>query len=452
MIPLIENSCYWLATREKIPVCKSLKGDKKVDIAIIGGGFTGLWTALFLKQLNPSITIALVEQKIIAYGASGRNGGQVLSNIGHHLYSIKHFGIDEARELEHLGHQNFQEFEAFASDCDFEHSGQLNPALNESHMEIYQEMIDISKRIGSEKYRVLSSEEIRNEVNSPLYIGGVSTHAGGIVNPVKVAQKLKRTILEAGVEIYENTSVIHRPKKGLLQTTEGSLQAKRVILATDAFGHHLFPELLWKYIPVYDYISVSEPLSSSQLGKIGWRHRQAVFDVRSFFNYYRLTHDNRILWGSSEAKYYSPNQVDASHDFSKSYQVSLLESFRKHFPYLTDLSFPYVWGGPIASTTRLSACFGSIDKGNVVYALGYTGEGVACSRFAAKILAHMALEKKSPLLDLQFVKKSPIPPPPEPLRKIAVAMVTQELRKTDVGSKPGILLRALEKAGIGFSS
>jgi glycine/D-amino acid oxidase-like deaminating enzyme len=197
---------------------------------------------------------------------------------------------------------------------------------------------------------------------------------------------------------------------------------------------------------------VSEPLTTEQLNTIGWKNRQAVNDGRTFYNYYRLTADSRILWGAGAAKYHSHNSVSSSHDFSLQQKDVQLASFRRHFPQLASLTFPYAWGGPIASTTRLTPFVGELQGGFVLYALGYTGQGVLNSRLISNVLAHKALGRVHELLDLQIIKKKPLFYPPEPFRTLAIKIVSKSLRKVDAGGKPNILLRTLDKLSIGFSS
>jgi len=233
---------------------------------------------------------------------------------------------------------------------------------------------------------------------------------------------------------------------------EGELLARRVILATNAYTHQIFPRLKSRFIPLYDYILVSEPLTSEQMSLLGWRRRCGVADTRAFFKYYRLTGDNRILWGTSEAAYYSDNRVDTGCDHSERHYAELRDSFRRHFPALGDLEFPYAWGGPICSTTRFTPFFGTAEDGRVLYGLGYTGYGLGNTHLAGQILAHMTLERPSPLLDLALVRKKPFPYPPEPLRRLAVRSVTRALRRVDAGGRPGLLLRCLDVLGIGLSS
>jgi glycine/D-amino acid oxidase-like deaminating enzyme len=238
----------------------------------------------------------------------------------------------------------------------------------------------------------------------------------------------------------------------VVRAAGASLKARRVVLATSAYTHHLLPRITRRFIPLYDYILVSEPLSEAQWQLIGWRRRQGITDGRTFFNYYRLTRDGRVLWGTSEATYYPGNRVDASCDHSPHHYEALKASWRRHFPDLQNLEWRYAWGGAICSTTRLTPFFGRALGGRLLYGLGYTGHGLGSSRIAGRILAHMALDQATDLLDLPLVTRKPFPYPPEPLRSWAVGAVTRALRRVDAGGRPGVMLRVLDWLGIGFSS
>jgi glycine/D-amino acid oxidase-like deaminating enzyme len=455
----IEQACYWLATRSHTPA-PALEGDRLADVAIIGAGFTGLWTAMFLKQLSPATEIVLLEQGVAGYGGSGRNGGILSETIDHsHQLAIAHFGEAEAAKLARIGSQNIDEMERFfaerAIDCNFERTGRLFVALTPAQLEDARRSVETAGRLGTANYRLLSADEIRAELDSPLYLGGVFAPGGGILNPIKLVDGLKREATGAGIQFFERTPVLGFSVSGarlIVKTALGNVSTRKVILATNAYTHQLFPKLLRRFIPLYDYILVSEPLSGEQLAAIGWRNRQGVTDGRTFFNYYRLTRDNRVLWGTSEAVYYRGNRVDESCDHSERHYRTLRESFARHFPQIADLKFEYAWGGPIASTTRLTPFFGSLANGKILYGLGYTGHGIGSTRVAGKILAHMALERPSELLELSMVRRKPFPYPPEPVRSWAVNAVTRSLRRVDAGKKPSMLLRILDALGIGFSS
>jgi len=456
--PPIAQSCYWLAqraSREPEP----LTGELAADVAIVGAGFTGLWTALFLKRLEPGLTVVVLDGELAGYGASGRNAGIAGETIDHsHELAIAHFGLDEARELARLGRANLDEMEAFLAergiDAGWDRAGQLTVALNAEHLAALEAMRRAAERVGIGDLRVLSAEETQAELASPLYRGALLSPRNALVNPIRLIEGLRAEALRLRVRIAERSAVtgFAFPRDRVLVSTDrGSVTARRVVLATNAYSHHLFPRLLARFLPLYDYILVSEPLTAAQRAEIGWRNRRGVVDARTFFNYYRPTDDGRILFGTSEAVYYPGNRVDPACDHSAAHEASLRESFRRHFPSLAGLSFPFAWGGPIASTTRLTPFFGLLE-GRVAYGLGYTGHGIGSTRVAGEILAHLTLERSSPLLDLSLVRRPPFPYPPEPLRRLAVAAVTRALRRVDAGGRPGLLLRALDRMGIGFSS
>lgn len=451
MLP-VEQSCYWLATRAARSPEPSLQGKQECEIAVVGAGFTGLWTAHFLKRLEPNLDVAIVDQGMCGYGASGRNAGIISSSIDHsHALAVAHFGRDDAAKLAKIGHENIQELAEFAHDCDVELSGQLCFALTPGHLEDCHHSVAVNDELGLPGSRVLSREEAQAEVNSPLYLGAGYSPGGGIINPIKLVDKLRTTATASGARLFEQTKVT-AINGGTITTTSGTLEARKVVMATDAYTHHLFPQLLWRFIPLYDYVIVSEPLTPEQHQAIGWKNRQGATDGRSFFNYYRLTADNRVVWGTSEAVYYPPNKVDLTCDHSQKHYDELLASFARHFPYLTDLEFPYAWGGPIASTTRLTPFFGTVEGGRVLYALGYTGHGIGTTRLAGRILAHMALSRDTDLTQLKMVQNKPFPYPPEPLRSLAVNAVTRSLQKVDAGGQPNSLLKILDALGLGFSS
>jgi glycine/D-amino acid oxidase-like deaminating enzyme len=458
MLP-IEQSCYWLARRaprDAVP----LERVREAEVAVVGAGLTGLWTALFLKELEPALDVAVVEQGLAAYGASGRNAGMLSETVDHsHGLAIEHFGEAEARRLARLGEQNVAELTAFLAehniDCDYERTGRLMVALTPAHLDDARRTIEIALRLGLDTFRFLDRTAVQAEVHSPLYLGGVSVAGGGILDPVKLVDGLRGEAERRGVRVYERTRVDAVEPRGAgmrLCVAAGELRSRHVVLATSAYTHHLLPRVTRRFIPLYDYIIVSDPLTPQQREAIGWKRRQGVTDGRTFFNYYRLTSDDRVLWGTSEATYYKGNRVGPSCDHSPIHYAGLRESFRRHFPAVGPLEFPYAWGGAICSTTRLTPYFGVAHAGRLSYGLGYTGHGLGTTRLAGRILAHLALGRQSELLDLALVRRKPFPYPPEPFRSWSVSAVTRALRRVDQGHRPSLLLRALGRVGIGFSS
>ena len=362
----VEETCYWLATRPAREA-SVLAGDVRADVAIVGGGFTGLWTALFLKELDPALRVAVVEQGLVGYGATGRNAGIVGETLDHsHALAARHFGEDEARELARLGRENLDELDRFLAergiDAEFERSGQLQLALTPAHVEGLRDAVLFAHRLGLSDWRFLSAAEAQDEIHSPLFLGAALAPKSGTLHPVKLVEGLRAEAARLGVSIFERSpvSAIARTPQGVLaRTASGSLSARRLVLAANAYSHALRPALRRRYLPLYDYVLVSEPLTAADREAIGWKNRRAATDARTFFNYSRLTRDGRILWGTSEAVYYPGNRVDRACDHSPAHDAALRASFARHFPQLRPLAFPYAWGGPICSTTRLTPFFGS---------------------------------------------------------------------------------------------
>jgi glycine/D-amino acid oxidase-like deaminating enzyme len=402
----------------------------------------------------------VLEREIAAYGASGRNAGMLSETVDHgHGLAIQHFGETEARRLAALGERNVEEMvgwlDARGIDCEYEPTGRLLAALTAAQVEEGRRAVATARRLGLEGHEWLDRNRFRERIDSALYLGGVRVRGGGILDPVKLVDGLRQEAERRGVRVYERSGVEKLRSAGAgveLETKAGTVRARRALLATSAYTHGLLPSVLRRFIPLYDYILVSEPLTGAQRAAIGWRGREGVTDGRNFFNYYRLTRDDRILWGTSEAAYFPGNRVAVECDHSQPHYTALRASFRRHFPALASLEFPYAWGGPICSTTRLTPFFGSALGGRVHYGLGYTGHGLGTTRLAGRILAHLALDRRTDLLDLALVRRRPLPFPPEPLRSWAVAGVTRALRRVDSGESPSLLLRLLDRLGIGFSS
>ncbi len=455
----IEEACFWLA-RHPVPAESVLAGEHCADLVVVGAGLTGLWTAIHLRRLAPALDVTIVEAGRVASGASGRNAGILSDTIDHsHRLAIAHFGHDEAHRLAALGRANLAELTAFLTthgiDCALEPTGILTTALTAGHLSQLEDSLAAACSLGVNDWRLLSADETRAEIHSERYQGGLLNPAGAILDPVRLTTGLARYARQIGVRIFEDSPVeaLERERDGVrITTATGRLRARRCVLATSAYTHRLLPRVRHRFIPLFDYVRVSEPLTTAQRAIIGWQGRQGVTDARSFFNYYRLTADGRVLWGTSEAAYYPPNRVDPACDDSARHYAELRASFAWHFPALSELEFPWSWGGAICATTRFTPFFGTALGGRVHYGLGFTGHGLGTTHLAGKILAHVTLERDSDLLTLRLVREPPFPYPPEPLRRWAVGRVTHDLRRVDAGGRPSLLLRLLDALGLGLSS
>jgi glycine/D-amino acid oxidase-like deaminating enzyme len=225
-----------------------------------------------------------------------------------------------------------------------------------------------------------------------------------------------------------------------------------VALATNAFPP-LLRRLRLMTVPVYDHVLMTEPLSDAQLASIGWANRRGVGDAANLFHYYRLTRDNRILWGGYDAVYHFGSRIARELEQSDSTHPLLAEHFFATFPQLEGLRFSHRWGGVIDTCTRFSAFFGTAYDGRVAYALGYTGLGVAATRFGAEVVLDLLEGEETERTRLRMVREKPLPFPPEPVRAAGIALTRRSMEKADRnGGKKDVWLRALDRLGLGFDS
>ena len=455
-----EPISYWL--REPGQTFESpIAADSTTDVVIIGGGFTGLWTAIALTDTDPTLRVVVLEAETISYGASGRNGGFCEASLTHGLANgILHFP-DELERLELEGIANLQGLIEFTRthgiDCDLEETGTLSLADQPHQVEEFRAWVDEAAEHG-ETLEFLDRDDAQAEVHSPLWHAGLYRPPGRdiLVDPAKLCRGIARVAAERGVRIHEHTRVsgLERRAGGVdVRTATGAtIHADQVVVATSAYSGWL-RRLRQTFVPVYDYVLVSEPLTPDQRSAIGWARRQGLSDSNNQFHYFRLTADDRILWGGYDAVYYFGSQVGPELDRRPATFEKLEAQFFRAFPQLQGLGFPYRWGGAIDTTTRFTVTFGQTMGGRVTYALGYTGLGVGASRWAAGIVRDFILRPESDLLKLRIVQSAPFPFPPEPFRSVAVNLVRHELDRADRNEgRRGILLKTLDALGIGFDS
>jgi glycine/D-amino acid oxidase-like deaminating enzyme len=275
-----------------------------------------------------------------------------------------------------------------------------------------------------------------------------------MVDPARLAWGLKAACERLGVRIYEHTKAtdLARDGVGVLVTTPlGRVRAGRVALGTNAFPP-LLRAMKHYIVPVYDYVLCTEPLSPAQLDAIGWRNRQGLSDYNNQFHYYRLTADNRIIWGGYDAIYYFRSKVDPALEMRFETFAKLSEHFFSTFPQLEGVQFSHIWGGAIDTCTRFCVFWGTAMRGRVAYAAGYTGLGVGSTRFGAEVMLDLLEGRRTERTDLDFVKHKPVPWPPEPFRWAGIQATRWSLDREDRTGKRNLWLRTLDRTGLGFDS
>jgi glycine/D-amino acid oxidase-like deaminating enzyme len=430
-------------------------GSSRFDLAVVGGGYLGLWTALQAKQRDPDARVALIEGRTIGWAASGRNGGFCEETLTHGDVNGQNRFPDELPQLQRLGAQNLDEIEATVSalrlDCDFERTGSLTVAVEPYQVQPLRDAHD------GEDELFLDADAARQELNSPTYLAALwSKRATALVHPAKLATELARACAEAGVAIFQNSPVTHLDSEQsgpvTLTVPGGFVSADQVALATNAF-----PSLLKRYrlhtVPVYDYVLMTEPLTDAQLAGLGWQNRQGAADSANQFHYYRLSADNRILWGGYDAVYHFGGHIRHRYnDRTESYR-RLASHFFTTFPQLEGVRFSHRWAGVIDTSTRFCAFYGQARQGRVAYSAGFTGLGVGASRFAANVMLDHLSGEETERTQLAMVREQPLPFPPEPAASAGVAAMKRALDHADHNEgKRNLFLRTMDAVGLGFDS
>lgn len=433
----------------------------EADLCIVGGGFTGLWAALHAKTDDPGRDVVLLESDTIGFGASGRNGGFCVASLTHGLENGLSRFEREMPVLERLGRENLQglldDLERLGIDCDMTLSGELTPSLAPHQDAWLRESAKLYARWGYDVDLLPDAAAVRSLVDSPLYRGGLwIKDDGGVLDPAKLAVGLLEAVLRHGVRVHERTratTLEERPDGVRIGTAGGGfVDARRAVLGTSAFPP-LLRKLRHYVVPVYDYALMSEPLTPMQKDAIGWRGRQGVGDAGNRFHYYRLSDDDRILWGGFEAVYRFRGPVREDLDDDQPTFARLSQNFFTTFPQLEGLRFSHRWGGAIDTCSRFSVFFGTALSGRVSYATGYTGLGVAATRFGARVALDLVDGRQTEATATRYVRSKPMPFPPEPLRSAVVQFTRNRLAAADRREgRRGIWLGTLDRLGLGFDS
>lgn len=445
-----EPRSFWLDRPDAPGPRPALSAADSCDLAVVGGGFSGLWTALLATERDPTLDVVVLEGGRVGWAASGRNGGFCSASLTHGESNGRARWPAEAQRLEALGHDNLDAIERTVAeheiDCDFHRSGELTVATAPYQL----------AGLTADGCELLDRDAVRAEVNSPTYLGGSWDRRGtAIVDPARLAWGLARAVERLGARIYESTVVNGLGRDGanvLLATPRGTLRARKVVLATNAF-RPLLRRLRWHTVPVYDHVLVTEPLDELQQSAIGWRHRQGVGDSANQFHYYRLTDDQRILWGGYDAIYHFGRHVREAYDQRPATFNRLARHFFETFPQLEGVRFTHRWGGAIDTCTRFCAFYGQAMRGKVAYALGYTGLGVGATRFGAEVMLDLLSGESTELTRLELVRRRPLPFGPEPLAFVGIEATRWSLAQADrhQGAR-NAWLRLLDRAGLGFDS
>lgn len=447
-----QHRSWWLREALTDAPGVALEGDERVDVAVVGGGFVGLWTALRLKELDPAMSVIVLEADVCGAGASGRNGGMALSWWPKLPSLLKLMSTDEARELAQLSERAVAELGAFCErhgvDADYVHRGWLWTAATSAQLGAWEAAMAACERVGVEPFERLPGEEVARRTGSPVHLAGVFEASAATVQPAKLARGLRRVALDAGVRIYEHSKVLNftRERPHRLSLEAGSVTATKVVLATNAWTAAV-PELRRSLVVVSSDMIVTEPLGE-RLAEIGWTGGESITDSQLMVHYYRTTHDGRIAFGKGGWGIALRGRIHRSFDRHPGRAADVERNFRRLYPRLHDVLIAADWAGPIDRSRNGLPFFGPLSTSEtILYAVGFSGNGVAPSWLAGRVLASLALDRRDEWSAIPLVN-APVRRFPPPAITFAGAHLVRDavVRKENaeaVGRRPGRISSAL---------
>lgn len=449
------DQSYWLQSTRNPDDAPSppLKGPNAADIAIIGGGLTGLWTAIRILEADPGQKVTILEADICGSGASGRNGGQIHSWFESldRLASVA--GPDEALRLAHATRDAIQELKALQDageiDMDLRLDGWIWSASSRAQEQAWEATLQRCHENGVSPYRRLDANEINRRTGSSIPYTGVVEEMAGSLNPGKLMRNLKKYAIRKGVTIHESTPAldISTGPRIRIETPGGELTAAKVLIATNAWASSI-PELRRKMYVVDSQVVVTEPIPD-QLDALGWKTGEAICDAQNQVLYYQRTPDGRIVFGRGSGGTVYGDRIGSKMNRNPRWVKDSIRELHRVYPSLKDVKIDYDWLGPIDCVPAHVPMLGNLaGHGNILYAVGWNGTGLAQIPVCARILSSMLLGlddswAHSGLINQTTAKSLP----PEPIRFIGAKIVRAALVRKNAAEirdrKPGLLTEAI---------
>jgi glycine/D-amino acid oxidase-like deaminating enzyme len=413
--PFLPISGYLESPTDRMP---PLAGDARADVAIVGGGLTGLSTALALKRVG--VEAVVLEREFCGFGASGRNAGHLTPTIGKDLPTLLMlYGETRTaaivRFADHCVHRTEALVAEHGIDCDYAPTGNVMAVVHPKQEKRLRRAAEVASNVGA-NVRFLEPEEMRTRGLPPAFLCGALEGAGGTLDPGKLMVGLRHAALAAGVRIYEDTRVTHVASgpKPMVRTERGALRTEHVVMASNAWTREIGAPGA-KILPLYVTLFETAPLNDAQLAALGgWPQREGVYTAHEVLESYRLT-ARRTIVGGSKAPHYPWGARPGDHGGpSARIQATIARAFRDRFPALAPLPIAHFWGGWIAMTLNFLPSIGALgNDGSLWHALGYNGHGVAQAMAVGDILADGIIGRDNEWAHV-FPKPAPTLPP-EPL-------------------------------------
>jgi putative aminophosphonate oxidoreductase len=450
---------WWLREAGVADEAAPLTGARAADVCIVGGGFTGLWTAIRIKEREPTARVMVLEQDVCGGGASGRNGGFVMSFWHHYLGLERACGTQEALRLARASADNVARIGSFCQehriDAGYRHDGWLWTATNRAQLGAWESTVAAVGRHGDEPFRPVAPDVLAARSGSASHLAGVFEPSCATVHPALVARGLARVAREQGVELFERSPMValERSRRLVVRAPQGSVTADRVVIASGAWAARL-RELRRAFVIMASDIVITDPVPDV-LERIGWRDGVAVSDSRLMVHYYRTTLDGRVAFGKGGGGLAFGARIGPSFDGPAPLAAEVTARLRDTYPTLTEVPIAATWNGPIDRTLDGLPFFCALGRPDLVCGAGYSGNGVGPSALGGQILASLALGLDDEWSSCGLVRSPPRGLPAEPWRYIGGRMVraavARKERAEDEDRRPGRLdlaLAGLAPAGL----
>ena len=425
MVTPTVNSLWRESTQHSAIVRQPLQQDLSCDIAIIGGGYSGLWSAYYLKTLLPDARIVIIEADHAGFGASGRNGGWCSGFLPNSIGELdKLHGRDAALEMYRQSFATLDEIENVLQssqiDCDYFRGGTINGATNDvQRSRVMHEVEEVHRYgFGDEDFRLISPAEQLSRINIEGLKAAAFTPHCAVIHPLKLVQGLAQCVERLGVKIYENTPV-REYTSGSVKAGQFTCRADVIIRATEGFTSRIKRHRR-TLAPLYSYMVATAPLSASQLANLGWRNRETYHDTRNLIIYAQITKDNRIAFGGRGAPYHYASRVKQEYDTHPLIHQKIIRSMNEIFPVTKELEITHRWGGPLGVPRNWQPSVNFDPQTGLASLGGYVGDGVAASNLAGRTLAHLIAGDDHPLTRLAWVNRPSRKWEVEPLRYIGI--------------------------------
>ncbi|MGZ1490366.1 NAD(P)/FAD-dependent oxidoreductase [Brevibacterium sediminis] len=385
----------------------ALDEDITVDVAVVGAGYTGLWTAYYLLREDPSLRVAIVEREVAGFGASGRNGGWASAIFPISLARVAHFhGHTAALDLQHAMNDAVDEIGRVSTDegidCDYAKEGFISLARNPAQLARARASVKATEDFGAHgQFKFLDAAEAADQVRATSVLGATFTPHCAVIQPDHLVRGLAAWVESHGGAIYEDTPALTM-ESGRVGTPGGVVSAEVVVRATEAYTPE-FPQHRREVAPLYSLVVATEPLPADLRSELGLDGRKAFNDLRNLRIYAQSTADGRIVFGGRGAPYHFMSRVDPRFDTDTRIHNKIVDTMHDFFPQLRDVPIAHRWGGPLGVPRDWFPSVGLDRSRGIAWAGPYVGDGVATSNLAARVLRNLILNKPDELNSLPIV-------------------------------------------------